>query len=188
MYQNTSRDSINPTESDLAKRIRMMKYLHSAWWYVLLITAKDVTVTKWMVNPEPYRCYSPLWRPLHRLRRLSFLKPDTECKKHHWSGTGPYTVDNFTVDNVVHGSTRLPDWIDCNLLYQDNKSAISLQQNDKKCSSKTTRHLNIRYFFLTDRQENGNIEIAYGPTDAMISDCMFGPKPGQQNDKIAWER
>jgi hypothetical protein len=34
-----------------------------------------------------------------------------------------------------------------NILYQDNKSAILLETNGKKSSSKRTRALNIRYFF-----------------------------------------
>ena len=33
-----------------------------------------------------------------------------------------------------------------NILYQDSRSTILLQENGKKSSSKRTRHLNIRYF------------------------------------------
>jgi len=40
--------------------------------------------------------------------------------------------------------------IEKNILYQDNKSTILLEQNGKKSSSKRTRTLNIRYFYLTD--------------------------------------
>ena len=38
-----------------------------------------------------------------------------------------------------------------NILYQDNKSTILLEENRKKSSGKRTRHLNIRHFFLTDQ-------------------------------------
>ena len=37
-----------------------------------------------------------------------------------------------------------------NLLLQDNKSLILLEQNGKSSSGKRTRHINIRYFFITD--------------------------------------
>ena len=52
-----------------------------------------------------------------------------------------------------------------NILYQDNKSAILLESNGRRSSSKRTRALNIRYFFLTDQVEKGNVSIEYCPTD-----------------------
>ena len=33
-----------------------------------------------------------------------------------------------------------------NILFQDNKSTILLEENGKKSSSKCTRHINIRFF------------------------------------------
>ena len=37
-----------------------------------------------------------------------------------------------------------------NLILQDNKSSILLERNGKASSGKRTRHINIRYFFITD--------------------------------------
>ena len=62
--------------------------------------------------------------------------------------------------------------IDENVVYQDNQSAILLEKNGKKSSSKRTRHLNIRYFIVTDQVEKGNMSIQYCPTDEMIGDFM----------------
>jgi hypothetical protein len=62
--------------------------------------------------------------------------------------------------------------IEENIVYQDNMSAILLENNGKKSSSKRTRHLNIRYFMVTDQVEKGNISIKYCPTDEMIGDFM----------------
>jgi hypothetical protein len=62
--------------------------------------------------------------------------------------------------------------VEKNIIYQDNKSAILLETNGKKSSSKRTRALNIRYFFITDHVEKGDVVIVYCPTDAMIGDFM----------------
>ena len=62
--------------------------------------------------------------------------------------------------------------IEENLVHQDNQSAILLECNGKKSSSKRTRHLNIRFFRVTDQVEKGNIVIKYCPTDDMIGDFM----------------
>ena len=53
--------------------------------------------------------------------------------------------------------------INQNILFQDNKSTILLEENGKKSSGKRTRHLNIRYFFLTDQVEKENVSILGGP-------------------------
>jgi hypothetical protein len=41
--------------------------------------------------------------------------------------------------------------INDNIVYQDNQSAIKLEKNGTKLSGKCTRHINICYFFVTDR-------------------------------------
>ena len=65
------------------------------------------------------------------------------------------------------------------IVYQDNKSAILLEKNGKMSSSKRTKHINIRYFFITDRVEKGEVTIKYCPTDDMIAG--FFTKPLQKS-------
>ena len=47
--------------------------------------------------------------------------------------------------------------IDDNIMYQDNRSTMLLENNGKRSSGKRTRAINIRYFFLTDQIEKGNL-------------------------------
>ena len=65
-----------------------------------------------------------------------------------------------------------------NILYQDNKSTMLLLNNGKKSSSTRTRALNIRYFFMTDQIEKGNLVVEYCPTDKMTGDFMSKPLQG----------
>jgi hypothetical protein len=74
--------------------------------------------------------------------------------------------------------------IDKNILYQDNKSTILLAKNGKRSSSKRTRALNIRYFFVTDQVEKGNLSIEYCPTDEMVADYMTKPLSGAKFRKF----
>jgi hypothetical protein len=66
------------------------------------------------------------------------------------------------------------------VLYQDNKSAILLEKNGRKSAGKRSRHMNIRYFFITDLKERGLIDIQYCPTDQMIGDYMTKPVHGEK--------
>ena len=64
-------------------------------------------------------------------------------------------------------------------IYQDNTSAILLDSNGVESSSKRTRHLDIRFFFITDCKQKGYIEIKYCPTDQMTGDYPSKPLQGK---------
>ena len=69
--------------------------------------------------------------------------------------------------------------VNSNTVYQDNKSAILLEENGKGSSSKRTLNMDIRYLFITDRITAGKISLEYCPTSKMIAD--FYTKPLQGN-------
>jgi hypothetical protein len=64
------------------------------------------------------------------------------------------------------------------LVHQDNKSAILLEQNGRGSSSKRTRHIDIWYFFVTDRIAGKEVSVTYCPTGEMISDFFTKPLQG----------
>jgi hypothetical protein len=61
---------------------------------------------------------------------------------------------------------------------QDNMSAMLLEKNGIWSSTKRTRHLDIRYFFVTDRISKGDVMVEYCPTGDMISDLLTKPLQG----------
>ena len=60
-------------------------------------------------------------------------------------------------------------------IYQDNKSTILLSDNGKASSSKCTKHLHVRYFFMTDWIKQGEGKLAYCPTENMLEDFFTKP-------------
>ena len=64
------------------------------------------------------------------------------------------------------------------VLMQDNRSCMLLHNNGWASSSKRSRHLNIRYYFLSDRIVNGELWVEYCPTDKMIADYFTKPLQG----------
>jgi hypothetical protein len=64
------------------------------------------------------------------------------------------------------------------IVHQDNKSTILLAENGRLSSSKRTRHLNIRFFFVTDLVKAKEISIQYCPTEDMVSDYFTKPLQG----------
>jgi len=53
-----------------------------------------------------------------------------------------------------------------------------LEKNGKASSSKRTKHINIRYFFITDRVNKGEVSLLWCPTGDMIGDFMTKPLQG----------
>ena len=52
---------------------------------------------------------------------------------------------------------------------------------DRGCSaSERTRHVNIRYFWVKDRVDSGEIKIIYLPTEDMIADVLTKPMQGEK--------
>ena len=64
------------------------------------------------------------------------------------------------------------------VLHQDNMSTMLLQNNGRMSCGKGSRHINIRYFFITDRIKNKEIRVQYCPTEEMIADYFTKPLQG----------
>ena len=59
-----------------------------------------------------------------------------------------------------------------NIILQDNKSSVLLENNGKASSGKRTRHINIRYFGITDRVAKKEAEIKWIPREDMVTDYL----------------
>lgn len=64
------------------------------------------------------------------------------------------------------------------IIYQDNKSAILLEVNGKFSISKRTKHIKMKYFFVKDKVEDGEVEIRHEPGENMWVDMLSKPSQG----------
>jgi hypothetical protein len=64
------------------------------------------------------------------------------------------------------------------IIQQDNTSTIQLVKNGKQSSTKRTRHINIRYFYVTSKIKDGSMKVIYHPTKEMVSDYLTKPLQG----------
>ncbi len=65
-----------------------------------------------------------------------------------------------------------------NILHQDNRSAILLEQNGKMSSGKRTKHITVCYFFFMDRIRSGEISPKWCSTGEMIAYFLTKPLQG----------
>ncbi len=56
---------------------------------------------------------------------------------------------------------------ECMGLYQDNISTQLLIKNGRFSSGKTTKHIKVKFFFIKDRVDSGEIKVINCPTEEM---------------------
>jgi len=66
-----------------------------------------------------------------------------------------------------------------NRLFQDNLAARRMEMNGRRSSGSRTRHINIRYFFIKDRCDKGEVTLIYCPTEKMVADYHTKPLQGK---------
>ena len=91
----------------------------------------------------------------------------------------PTYVHRFTVQGHKVGPA---------VLYQDNLSAVKLAENGPS-SAERTRHIAIRFFWLKDRVDAGELAILYCPTADMVADLLTKPLQGEAFSRrlLNWE-
>jgi hypothetical protein len=68
--------------------------------------------------------------------------------------------------------------IDQVTLYQDNESTIALIKNGQS-NSIGTRHIDLRYFFVKNRIESGEVTLEHMPATEMVADIFTKPLQGE---------
>ena len=182
-----------PNQSDWKKLIQLLRFLKGSVRDVLTLSAENLRVIKWYidsafgVHPDfkshtgGYMTFgSGAVQSISRKQKLN-TKSSTEAELvGDDDGSTMMLWTKLFMEAQGYG-------IDKNILYQDNKSTMLLLNNGKRSSTKRTRHFNIRYFFLTDQIEKGNLCTEYCPTDEMTADYMSKPLQGQPFHKFRAE-
>lgn len=67
-------------------------------------------------------------------------------------------------------------------IYEDNQGSIALAKNPE--FHKRTKHIDIRYHFVREKVEDGQVVLEYCPTKDMKADMMTKPIPAPQFEHL----
>jgi hypothetical protein len=173
-----------PDKDDWAKLCHLMQYLRGTKKLPLTLSAEKCGILKWYVdgafaNHPDMRGHTGGGLSLGRGFPIT---SSTKQKLNTRSSTESELVATYDCMPAILWSRYFLEAqgygaIDL-ILYQDNKSAMLLQENGKASSSKRTKHIHIRYFFITDRIRNKELRVEWLPTENMIADFMTKPLQG----------
>ena len=74
--------------------------------------------------------------------------------------------------------------IENNIIFQDNMSAIKLEENGKDSSGSRTRHFDIKMFYIKNLIERELVKIEHCPAKSMIADYLSKPLTGAKFKKF----
>jgi hypothetical protein len=174
-----------PHESDWKKLIRLLKYLNGTQEDVLTLSAHDLQTINWFVDVSfaVHQDFKSHTGGNMTMGQGAIISASRKQKLNTTSSTTAELVGADDMSNLILWTKLFMEAqgipIKSNILHQDNKSAILLEKNGKKSSSKRTRALNIRYFYITDQVEKGNLSIKFCPTGDMIADFESKPLQGR---------
>ena len=163
-----------PDEDDWGKLRWALQYLLGTLYLKLTLKVEDLSTIRWYVD--------------------AFYTVHPDCRGHTGAvmtlGKGATTsfstkqkvnVQSLTEGELMGADDALPQviWskhfieaqgrtVNNNIMCQDNKSCMLLETNGKFSSSKRTKHINNKYFLITDKIAQGDLELEYCPTDKNV--------------------
>ena len=173
-----------PTKHDLKKLAQLVSFMRKTKRDPLVLGSDGIGVLKWYIDGA------------HAVH--------PNCRGHTGGGLTlgrgfPYTVSSkqklntprVTETEIVGVSDLMPNilWtrnfmeaqgyaVTENIVYQDNKSAILLEKNGRSSCSKRTKHIKVRFFFVTDQINKKELSVEWCPTEDMTGDYYTKPLQG----------
>ena len=176
----------DPDQDDWKKLCEVIQYLHDTILLPLILSAdKSKPPTWWIdasyaVHPD---CKSHTGG-IYTLGKGSIFTVSCKQKLNTKSSTEAELV---AVDDCVPHMFWANHFLEeqgythpTTVVHQDNRSAILLEQNGILSSTRRTKHINVRYYFIKDKIDCKELIVKWCPTDDMIADYTTKPLSGEK--------
>ena len=179
-----------PDEDNYKKLIRMMQYLHGTKGMILTLQASDEGIIRWWIDASyavhedmkghteaalllgKGAIYSGSWKQ----QLVSRSSTESEMV-----GVFDFLPQVLWTKQFLEEQGRLDT---TTVVYQDNTSSILLERNGRISSTKRTKHMHIRYFYITEQVRNKVVHITHCPTEEMVADFFTKPLQGSLFTKM----
>jgi hypothetical protein len=172
-----------PNEGDWTKLVKMMNYLQATKDDVAAMSADDTNTIKWYVDAS-FAVHKDMRSHTGATLTLGSGVISSISTKQKVNSRSSTEAELIGVDDVVSKILWTKLFIEAQgfkvktIVLRDNTSSMKLEENGKASSGKRTRHFNIKYFYITDLIQRGEMQIQYCPTEEMIADYMTKPLVG----------
>jgi hypothetical protein len=174
----------NPTEGDWKKLCHLMRYVRGTKTLPLILGGNSAGILKWYIDGS-YGVHPNMRGQSGGGLTMGRGFPNGSSTKQKINGRSSTEGELIGVDDFMPAILWTRRFLEAqdydvteNIVYQDNKSAMLLEKNGKASSGKRTKHINIRFFFITDMIEKGEVKVEWCPTEDMTADFWTKPLQG----------
>jgi len=175
-----------PDNDDWGKLKRVLKYLNSTRFLRLTLSADSLSNIVWYVDASHQLHEDCKGHPgsILTFGRGATTSSSTKQKIPAKSSCKSEIIGLYKkIGNVLwtHQFLKAQGYtIKTNIVYQDNMSTLSLAKNGYVSSSKRTKHIKAKYFFVRHYNSTGEVDLQYCPTDQMWADVLTKPLQGKK--------
>ena len=176
----------HPDEDDWGKLKRVLKYLNGTKSLKLTLRADSVTKLHWFIDGS-HQTHHDCRGHTGALLTMGKGAIMSTSKKQKINTKSSTETELVAVDDKMGDIlwTRLfltaqGYSISETILHQDNLSTIALERNGRMSSSKRTKHIAAKYFFIKDHVDRGAVSMKYCPTEEMWADVLTKPLQGSK--------
>ena len=173
-----------PDEDDFKKLSRLIRYLRHTLYMCLVLGKDEMESVRWWIDAS-YAVHSNM----HGHTGATMSMGNGSIYSGSWKQK--MVTRSSTESEVVSIHDVLPQilWmkkfledqgltIKETVLYQDNMSLKLLEHNGRQSSTKRTKHMDIRYFYVSDHIGNKTLSLKHCPTEEMLADYFTKPLQG----------
>ena len=155
-----------PTSDDENKLTRVIRYLRGTKDLTLRLRADNLNIVKWYVDGA-FAVHEGMKSHTGSVMSLGKGSAYSESRKQKINTKSSTVAELVAIDDMLPQAL----WTKCflegqgygtnTILYEDTQSTMKLAKNGKLSSGQRTRHIIIRYFFITDRIARNEVAIQY---------------------------
>jgi hypothetical protein len=177
----------NGDEDDWKKLLRMLKYIDSTKELELTLEALggEVLMCKWYPDAA-FAVHNDMKSHTGAVLTLGKGAVNTISAKQKLNTRSSTEAELVAADDIVPQAIWTKWFLEeqgyasDTTVFQDNTSAMLLEKNGRESSSKRTRHINVRYYFIKDCIDKRYLDVKYCPTDDMLGDFPSKPLQGKK--------
>ena len=173
-----------PDEDNYKKLTRLIRYLRHTLSICLVLGKDDTGVVRWWIDAS-YAVHPDMRGHTGATMSMgngSVFSGSWKQKLVTRSSTESEVVGVFDVlPQVLWTKKFLEDQgveVTETILYQDNMSSMLLERNGRQSSTKRTKHMDIRYFYVGEHIQNKTLSLQHCPTEEMLVDYFTKPLQG----------
>ena len=179
-----------PMREDETKLHRLMCYLESTKNDVLTLSADGSNELKWWVNAA-FAVHPDMRSHTGAIMTMGKGATQSKSTKQKINTRSSTKSELVAADDMIGQVVWTHNFLEAqgfpikrSIIYQDNQSAMLLEKNGRSSAGKRSRHMNIKYFYITDQIKQDRLEVEFCPTDEMIADYMTKPLHGSKFERF----